>query len=78
MQLIGQPTQHGTLGKGVVTKWNDALQREVPKLLDKREAAKKERALGDESQECAEDCYLYYCKRNRLQPKHREEVPACR
>lgn len=33
----------------------------------------KELSLCDESQECAEAFYQYYCKLNRLQPKHREE-----
>lgn len=35
----------------------------------------KELSLCDESQECAEDFYQYYCKLNRLQPKHGEGRP---
>nr|WP_325185914.1 hypothetical protein [uncultured Oscillibacter sp.] len=33
----------------------------------------KEQLHCDESQECAENFYQYYCKRNRLQPKQKEE-----
>lgn len=32
----------------------------------------KELSLCEESKECAEDFYQYYCKLNRLQPNHRE------
>lgn len=35
----------------------------------------KEQLLCDESQECAENFYQYYCKLNHLQPNHKEESP---